>query len=360
MLLRIAAPAAVMLVLSACVGGADTTAAPSTGRPPPAGPPPTAATDAVPTDGDSTTGAAAPSPGDSPAPGAATSTALPAEHLLVAGGRGVELVGLDGSIEPLTSIPASAAFDDGAGGVVFQGMVPPPEGPDRPTPAVMWLPPGGGDAVTVVPDGLASEVDLLDAGAVDGEPTAVIAVYEDGQGQPAEYEGSVQWVTVPEGDRNRIVRRNTFEGSFGQVSLAMDVVSVEINELAADLIEVYRLDGTPTTIPANPLADEICGDRPDCPQGFSVSPDGSTVAWLVVDDLLAGPADDADGVEPTGLEVSTRFGVVDVTSSHALVNPSDERSADLGRAARIVDLRTGDITEAAVEGRASLTAGDDA
>lgn len=108
-----------------------------------------------------------PLPPDTPPPTTTTTIPVPDSRpaLLMAGTRGVELVGADGwQRSLLTDRPVSIALADGHGGVVFQ------EEADRAPNTVDWIEAPGAKAIRVV--GVAEGVVILDdAFILDGAPT---------------------------------------------------------------------------------------------------------------------------------------------------------------------------------------------
>lgn len=260
---------------------------------------PTAATSPSPAPTDSTAGStapptvpAAPTPAateGSPQPTGELAEQLAGGGVLVASNRGVDLVGA-GDGGALTSIPAARAYADGAGGVVFQGLAPPQD--EAPSAAIMWLPPDGGDAVTVVPDGAADAVTLHDAAVIDGLPTAI---YTQRSGRtPDAAEQHLMLLPLPDGEPRALGTVGGFESGAASVSYGGDLVA-ELHAAGASTWFVFRTpSGEQVTVPANPLPqDEPCGGDA-CPTAMTISDDGSRLAWAGGQTVNVAALDDGE------------------------------------------------------------------
>lgn len=225
--------------------------------------------------------------GTAPATDAATATdpAGGVGGLLVASDRGVDVVE-GGESRALTSIPASRAYADGAGGVVFQGVAPPQ--PGAPSAAVLWLPPDGSDAVTVVEDGAAGTVTLHDAAVVDGQPTAV---YTERSGDsPDTVEQRLVLLPLPDGEPRRVRVVGGPEWGSSSVSVGGDTLGMLVGLSAENWFSFVTTSGDEVTVTGNPLPeDEPC--EGECPTAMTLDSDGARMAWATQDTVTVTDVD---------------------------------------------------------------------
>jgi hypothetical protein len=331
--------------------------------------PPTATAAPSPTPVEPSPGSTGPTatPAPTPEPTAAAADALPAGTLVVASDRGVDVVGPDGTSEAWTSIPARSAFADGAGGVVFQGTSPP--GEDPPSPAVMWLPPDGGDAVTVVPDGYADVVTLQDGGLIGGRPSAVLTIRTDVE-TPEDATETLRVLPLgPDaaGTEPRAVTEiGGWESGAGVVTLGDDVLAVNSYAESESWFDFYDLTGEPVEVPANPLPDsDRCLGEPDCPYLVATDVAGERIAWLTGDvgaggTLTVVPRDSSSEplvVEWPPQDTGVVFERLELGRDTAVVT----RARDTGEgfapiAPLVVDLAGGGIHDGELDGFTSVAA----
>ena len=269
---RLAALATAAALLASCTGDGTQTADVETAMPTDAS--------AIETPGPSTT--PTPQPPPSPGPSPSATATQPADGLVLAGDlllASDEGVAVDRGGEPrtLTAIPARRAFHDGAGGVVFQGVAPPQ--PQAPSPAIMWLPPDGSDAVTVVADGAAERVALHDAAIIDGTPTAVYTASTGDQPQTAEE--TLRLLRLPDGPTQQVAVVGGWESGARSVSRGGELFGVYRFAEASTWFAFYGPDGEALELDVNPLPErDACVDDVSCPSFVAVSPDGDRLAWI--------------------------------------------------------------------------------
>ena len=254
---RLAALATAAALLASCTGDGTQTADVETDAPTDAS--------AIETPSPSTT--PTPQPPPSPGPSPSATATQPADGLVLAGDlllASDEGVAVDRGGEPrtLTAIPARRAFHDGAGGVVFQGVAPPQ--PQAPSPAIMWLPPDGSDAVTVVGDGAAERVALHDAAVIDGTPTAVYTASTGDQPQTAEE--TLRLLRLPDGPTQPVAVVGGWESGARSVSHGGELFGVYRFAEASTWFAFYGPDGEALELDVNPLPErDACVDDVSCP-----------------------------------------------------------------------------------------------
>lgn len=228
------------------------------------------------------------SPSTTARPEGELAAALARADLLVASDLGVDLV-TGGDAQALTSIPARRAYADGAGGVVFQGLAPPQD--DAPSAAIMWLPPDGGDAVTVVPDGAADAVTLHDAAVIDGRPTAV---YTERSGEtPETAEERLMLLPLPDGAATQVAVTGGWESGAPSVSYRGGLVAIQMSASAATWFRFVDVSGEPVAVPSNPLPEEeACVG--ECPTAMTVGDAGDRIAWAAGATITVADLEDGE------------------------------------------------------------------
>ena len=244
----------------------------------------------------------------------AVQNALPPQALLIASERGVDLVTPDGRTQALVSIPAQRAFHDGAGGVVFQGIAPPQ--PTAPSPAIMWLPPDGSDAVTIVPDGAADQVTLQGAALVDGAPSAFFTVRE-GEEDPLQATQNLEVLPVRGGERRTVATVGQWESGAEPISFGDGTFALNAHAEATRWFSFMQADGARVDVPHNPVTeDDPCEGNEDCPSLVAIDEAGHRLAWVTNSDITIVELEDPgteqtvslppvdNGVRLTGLALS--------------------------------------------------------
>lgn len=200
---------------------------------------------------------------------------LPAAFLLV-DEAGLWLLSEDGSYGLLATGEIHAAFDDRAGGVVFQGD--PFVYPDEPPP-ILRLRPGNAEVEEIVTPGEQEIVDLEGVAIVDGSPT-LLYLSRTWYNNPSTAGEVLVAFDLVTGAKQPVTTTGGWESGASRATFGGEVFAIEGSGEGFSWLDFVDLSGFPVDYPTNPIPDVAeCFDTFECPTGVVISPDGLNLSF---------------------------------------------------------------------------------
>ena len=200
---------------------------------------------------------------------------LPAAFLLV-DEAGLWLLSEDGSYELLATGEIHVAFDDRAGGVVFQGD--PFVYPDEPPP-ILRLRPGNAEVEEIVTPGEQEIVDLEGVAIVDGSPT-LLYLSRTWYSNPSTAGEVLVAFDLVTGAKQPVTTTGGWESGASRATFGGGVFAIEGSGEGFSWLDFVDLSGFPVDYPTNPIPDVAeCFDTFECPTGVVISPDGLNLSF---------------------------------------------------------------------------------
>lgn len=200
---------------------------------------------------------------------------LPAAFLLV-DDAGLWQLSADGSYELLATGEIRSAFDDRAGGVVFQGD--PFVFPDEPPP-IYRIRVGSAEVEEIVTPGEQEIVDLEGVAIVDGSPT-LLYLSRTWYSNPSTAGEVLVAFDLTTGAKYPITTTGGWESGASRASFGGDVFAIEGSGEGFSWLDFVDISGFPVDYPTNPIPDVAeCFDTFECPTGVVISPDGLNLSF---------------------------------------------------------------------------------
>lgn len=242
----------------------------------------------------------------------------PTAALVTAGADGVAVLDEDGEVLRRVDEPAEVAFLTPGGAVIFQAPRPGPGA--EPGEPMIWRPDGSVEPLLAEPQPGQSHR-LYDVAEVAGVPTVLAGRRtRPADGNPDEFREQLLAVAmVADGwTTSELGEIHTWEAGYTGLSLSADgtVIGTHGESVTTSFVAL-AVPGSPADEagvpdPAALGVEAAYGDCETCPQHFTISADGTTIAWLadgglVVHDVATGttqgfPLPDLDGL-PVHLDV---------------------------------------------------------
>ncbi|MGH8875432.1 MAG: hypothetical protein ACRDVM_09315, partial [Acidimicrobiia bacterium] len=199
-----------------------------------------------------------------------------------------------GGESQLVAAPAAVAFDDLAGGVVFQQAAP----YDDTGPSTTIWHVAAGEAVAIVEEPLDGRLNLLDLADIDGE-VSVVFTSETGVG-PEDQSQILETVALATGERRAVGEVGGWKSGVSSASWSGDWFA--LNHFFNGSSRFYALDqaGNEVDLSFNP--NPGCFDDVTCPRSVAVTGDG---LWFVYLQLVSGESGFYDDQRLVAVDAAT-------------------------------------------------------